>query len=387
MKKICAVILIAMIAFYTVPVHAVEPPAGMDNSAESYVLMDNATGQLILEKDAESRKPSANLSTNMAVLIFLEDMANGKLKEDDKVTVSQNAWRATGSKVFLDINEIYPASELLKAVVVASANDAAIALAEKLYMNEEAFVARMNQKCSELNLMDTKFESIYGKDSANQYTTAKDMATIMREICKYPQYFKWSSIWLDTFTHPSGRTTEMTNFNKVVRFYDGGDGGKTGSSANAGFCLAATAKRGSDRYIYVGLGDISSDNRFENARSAFDYAFNNYTSKTPVQGGKVVARDIPILNGIMDSINGIAKEDISLLLGKEVSDNMDKEVTLIENLTAPIEKGQKLGEIVVKNNGEVIGRCDIISETSVDINSFSHSVNRIVNVWLKFGEE
>lgn len=382
MKKFYAVLLVLIILFSNIlTVYA--GSLQIQSDAKAFVLMDYNTGQILQEKNADEKLKSANLSTTMVILLLLEAFDGGKIQESDIVQVSGSAWKATGSKVFLDLNESYSAGELLKAVIVASANDAAIALAEKIYLNEQEFVNQMNERANSLGLVSTHFSSIYGIDSDDQYTCAKDMAVIMREISSHALYFKSSGIWLDTFTHPSGRTTEMTNLNKMVRNYSGCDGGKTGSSSSAGFCLAVTAKRAADRYIYVCLGDTSGTSRFSNAGTAFDYAFNNYTGKTPVKEGKTVVRDVIVEKGMIKKIDGIAKESVSLLLDRSQGENLEKQINIYENLTAPIEKGQKIGEIIILNNGIEIGKTDIISSAEVLEITYKNSINRIMLKWLR----
>lgn len=354
----------------------------VSTDAKSYVLMDASTGTVLSEKDADKPMPCANVIKTMSMLLFMEAMDQGKLKTGDKVTISPNAAKKGGTSVFLDANKSYRAGDLLKAVTICSANDACVALAEHLAGGEEEFVKQMNDKAASLGCKNTKFVNCTGLDAEGQETSARDMALISRELVRHPQFFKWSSIYMQDFTHDGGRTTQMVNPNKLVRFYDGCDGIKTGSSAKAGYCIAATAKRSGGRFIFVSLGSKSSDTRFEGAKKAFDMAFSNYASKTVVKKDTVIKEGIPVAKGDKPNIDAYTASDLSVLVPKGKENALEKEVTISENLAAPLEPGQIIGKLTVRLDGNELGSVDIICKEPVQELQFLSSIQKIMHLWI-----
>ena len=358
-----------------------EDTGAVDIKSEAYVLMEASTGTVILEKNADQPMPCANVMKSYFMLLFLEALDEGKATVEDEVTISKRASSVGGSTVFLDYNETYKVGDLFKAVVINSANDAIIALAEKLYGGEEAFIARLNERAGELGLTGTKVVNLTGTDAEGQTTTARDMAIICRELVKYPLFFQWSNTWLDNFNHPGGRVTEIVNLNKMIRNYEGCDGIKTGSSTQAGQCLSSTAKRGNARYIYVGLNAADSATRFNDAKNAFDYAFANYSIKNILNENQTIKENIQVTRGA-GTVSGQAGKALSLLLKKGQDTDITTEIQLDEKIEAPIAKGQPIGKVLVKLNGKDLESVEIVAETDVPEMGYSDSLFKILYDWL-----
>ncbi|MBR2904048.1 MAG: D-alanyl-D-alanine carboxypeptidase [Clostridia bacterium] len=257
----------------------------LETKAKSAYLMDSATATPIYAHEEEKRLPIASMCKIMTLILTFETIKKGDLSMDEEICISENASSMGGSQVFLESNAKYPVKELIKSIVVCSANDSCVALAEKIAGSESIFVEKMNEKARQLGANNTLFANCTGLPKEPQYSCAKDVAIMLNELTSYEEYFRFGKIWTDKFAHPEGRFTEITNTNRLVRFYDGCDGGKTGFTNQAGFCLAATAKRDNMRVISVVIGEESSDNRFHDVRTMFDYAFANYKVEPVVKEG------------------------------------------------------------------------------------------------------
>jgi D-alanyl-D-alanine carboxypeptidase (penicillin-binding protein 5/6) len=381
-KRTCVFLfaVICVAAFFPTISHAAAKELSLD--VKSYILMDVQTGSVLSEKDADKVLPSANVIKTMALLLFMESLDESKLKLTDNVTISQNAHKKGGTTVFLDGGKSYKAGDLLKAVIVCSANDACTALAEHLAGTEDEFVKSMNDKAKTLGLKNTKFVNTTGIDTDGQVTTARDMAVISCALTKHAQFFKWSSIYIEDFVHEGGRTTQMVNYNKLVRFYEGCDGIKTGSSSVAGYCISATVKKSGTRLVYVGLGSKNSDTRFEAAKKALDYGFSNFVSKSIVKMDAVIKEGIPVAKGDKSMVDAYAASDFSILVPKGKENSIKKEIVMDENLKAPLEKGQVIGKITVTLDGNVIGSVDLITKQPVMELEFLSAMQKILYWWL-----
>ncbi len=270
---------------------ATQPP--FDLQAKSAILMDYETGTILYEKAPDEKLPIASLTKIMTILLVLEAIDDGKLSLEDKVQISEYASSMGGSQVFLHEGETISVDSLLKAVVVASGNDASVALAEKIAGTHEVFVSRMNDRAKELGMTNTRFANSTGLPADNHYSTAKDVSLMSRELLKHPLYFRWSTIWVDTLDE-SRNKTELANTNKLVRFYDGSDGIKTGSTQEAGYCLSATAKRGNMRLLSIVLNAPSTKVRFSESSKMMDYGFANYEMVSVLKKDQVVENQVPV---------------------------------------------------------------------------------------------
>lgn len=338
------------------------PP--FDVQAKSALLMDYETGTILYEKNPHEKLPIASITKVMTILLALEAIDDGKLKLDDTITVSDYASSMGGSQVFLYPGEVLTVDAIMKAIIVASGNDASVAMAEKLSGAHEVFVTRMNDRAKELGMVNTNFVNATGLPVENHYSSAYDVAIMSREIIKHPLFFKWSTIWVETLEESRNKTA-LGNTNRLIRFYEGTDGIKTGSTDEAGYCLSATTKRGNMRLLSIVLGSPSGQVRFSQATKLMDYGFANYESLPILKKDQVIKKDIMISGGKEEMIDGVAANDIAFLLKAGQSKEFDKEIALEEKLKAPIKKGQKIGSLSILQDNKVIQSLDILSDREV----------------------
>ncbi len=329
--------------------------------AKSIILMEASTGKVLLEDNADSPLPPASVTKIMTLLIVMEAIENGKISFDDKVTVSNNAASMGGSQVYLEPGEEMSVDEMIKCVVVSSANDAAVALAEYVAGSEELFVEQMNKRAAELGMNNTHFENTNGLDDtvSNHVTSARDIAIMSRELIRHPKILEYSSIWMDTIR--DGAFT-LTNTNRLIRFYNGANGLKTGSTSKAGFCISATALRDNMQLIAVVMGAPNRDTRNEIAKKLLDYGFACYSvaSFEPRE-----LDPLRLLGGLTDTVR-IGYGEFSAVVGKGKASAVEKRVTIPENLTAPVREGDIIGEVEYLLDGEVIGKANVTALESAD---------------------
>ncbi len=378
MKKLIVFVSALILLFsFTVTVYA-EPLA---TKSKSYILVDAGSGNVLMEKDADAQYECASLVKVMSLLLFCEAEKSGRLSLSDTVTISRHAASMGGTQVFLDANTSHPVENLLKAVTVNSANDAAVALAEKVAGSEEAFVEMMNKKAGVLGVSQN-FKNSTGLEAQGQTMSARDIAVICRELVKFDLLRNWSNIWMENYVHPDGRETEMVNANRLIKFYAGCDGICTGSSPGAGYCIAATAKRGGGRFIYVALGSPNSSARFDEAGKAFDYAYAGFTAKTIVTQGQQLAKNLQISGGTSPYVNVYAQEGFSALIEKGKEAAIEKELVLLDNVAAPLKSGDVVGYLKVTMDGNEIGRINAVVNQDIDVLDFKNSLRRILMWWL-----
>ncbi len=352
--------------------------ASVSIDAKSAILMDWATGKVLYAKNENEKLPVASMTKTMTLLLTFEEIDAGRLSLDEKIVVSDNAAGMGGSQVFLDANNEYSVSDLVASVIIASANDASVALAERIAGSENDFVVLMNKKAKELGLENTNFANCTGLPAPSNYSSAKDVSIIFSNLIKHEKYFDYSKIYLDELTHPSGRVTGLTNTNKLVRFYEGCDGGKTGSTNEAKFCLCATAKRDNLRLISCVVGAENSKTRNKQVSDLFNYGFNSYASVRVVSSDDVI--EVPVLKSSADTFKARAKEDFYNLTKKGEKPVIDVRVNYYE-AKAPIANGEKVGEIVVVSEGEVVKKIDLISCENVKMIGYGESIGEILDNW------
>jgi len=353
----------------------------MTLTAPSAILLEADTGTVIFEKNADERRPVASITKLMTLLLTLEKLDEGSVTLEDKITVSPAAAGQPGSQAFLDAYAVYPLKDILKATIIASANDGAVALAEYLAGSEDGFAAQMNQKAEELGLENTHYVNCTGLPADGQYTCARDVAAISREVVKHPAYFTYSSTWLDSLTHPSGRVTDLTNTNRLVRFYKDCDGLKTGSTNEAKYCLSATAERNGMRLIAVVLGVPNSQTRFDEARAMMDYGFANYHRVQVAQKGDLVGAQVPVKLGARDAVDAALDSGLSLLLRNGQQSQLSFETHLPEFLTAPVEAGEPLGTVRVLLAGRPIAELPAVAAQSVRLPGLLEGFFRLLENW------
>ncbi len=364
-------------ADYTVSTSNVE---GLQIRAKSALLMDYNTKTVVYEHNERARLPIASMCKIMTLLLSFEGLENGDLELDEEICVSEKAASMGGSQVFLEANAKYPVKELLKSIVVCSANDSCVAIAERIAGSEGLFVEKMNEKAKELGANDTLFANCTGLPKEPQYSCARDVALMLKALLEHEEYYDFGKVWLDKFQHPQGRFTEITNTNKLVRFYDGCDGGKTGFTNEAGFCLAATAKRGEMRVISVVIGEESSANRFEDVRTMFDYAFANYAVTPVYEGGKALDTAIEVQGGKKEQV-AVYPERSAYAFGKKGEKHDLTAQIALGKISAPVEKGDEVGALVIFKEGVEIDRIPLRCLETVEKASVADRWQQIAKKW------
>lgn len=350
-----------------------------ENLTKASLLMDFGTGQVLEEHNSKEHLPIASVTKLTTLLLAFEALENGKLSLDDELTASERASSMGGSQVFIDANSKYKVENLLHAIVISSANDACVVIAEELAGSEEDFVVIMNEKVKSLGGMDTNYVNCSGLPSPNAYSCANDVALVMREIIKYPLYFEISKIWMEDFEHPSGRITQMANTNKLLRNYTGCDAGKTGSTNEAGFCMSATAKRGNMRLISVVLGASNSKERFNACAGLFDLGFANYTSDCIVDSAKNLDIDF-VVNMAKNQSPLKAEEDYFVLNKKGEKSNLEISYQM-ENVVAPLSGGTVVGKIIISKDNIVEKEINILLVNDVEAMNWFDRIKEIASKW------
>ena len=344
MKKLCCLVLAIFIFCISVRVKAEE--LNLAQNAKSAILLEASTGDVIFEKNSHEKLHPASMTKMMSMLLILENIEKGVINWDDIVTVSSNASSMGGSQILLETNEQMSVSDLFKGIAVASGNDAVVAMAEKIAGTEEEFVNMMNKRANELGLTDTNFKNCHGLDDANHYSSASDMAKIALELVKHEKLFEYTSIYEDYLREGTDRKFWLVNTNKLVRFYSGADGLKTGYTGEAGFCLTATAKRNGMRIIAVVMGEPDSKTRTSDVSSMLDYAFAQYETETFLSTDSIL--DTKNINkGKKEFVNIVPKENVTILNKK--TDNKKNATYNLEmyDMKLPLKKGDTVGKLSV----------------------------------------
>ena len=359
MKKVICFFICVCFMMQSVVVFA-EGNTDLGLNAKSAILMEESTGNILYESNPDERLPIASVTKVMTMLLIMEAVDSGKISLDDMVTVSENAMSYGGSTMFLETGEQLTVNDMLKGIAVASANDGCVAMAEHLAGSESAFVDMMNEKAKELGMENTHFMNTNGLDEDDHYSSARDVAIMSRELMKHETIFNYTSIWMDTLR---GGKFQLANTNKLIRFYDGANGLKTGSTSKALCCLSAAAKRNDMQLIAVVLGAPTSAERFASAKSLLDYGFANYAVNTQITAGDEVQA---VEKGVDKEVGVVAGDSCSTLVKKGQEDNITKEIKIDETITAPIEAGQKIGTMTISRDGEVIADIDLNASSAVE---------------------
>ncbi len=352
----------------------------LGQNAVSCVLADGDTGYIIYQKNATDKRPIASMTKIMTLLVIYDNINAGKLKLDDEVTVSQTAAGMGGSQAFLDAQSVHKVGDLIKTIVVASANDSCVALAEHLYGDVENFVSEMNKKALQLDLKATNFVNCTGLPALNQYSCAIDCVKMFFALIhQNNNYFDYSTIWMDDFQHPSGRITSLTNTNKLVKFYEGCDGGKTGYTNEAHHCLCATAKRGDTRLIACVLAEPDSKTRFAEVSQMFNYGFANFNTKVYLNKETVI--ETKINNGKSKVLEVKPQNNLTAFLKKGETGEEISVVTEFNKTSAPFYLGETVGTAFLIKKGEVIAQTPLISTMDVKKKSYFDSIEEIIKQW------
>ncbi len=340
------------------------PPMRLNCAAA--LLMEAESGQIIFEMNADSPRPVASVTKVMTILLTLEQMDAGRVSPKQPVTISQSAAGMGGSQVLLDVGETQDVDTLLKCMIVGSANDAAVALAETLYGSEALCAEAMNRRADALGMADTHFVNCTGLPAEGQHTTARDVAVMSRQMFAHPRYFDHSAVWMEDIDHGDGRATQLVNTNKLLRLYDGCDGGKTGSTKEAGYCVSATASRGGMRLIAVVLGAASGKERFDIARQMFDFGFANYRRYPVAKRGTKVKGRLPVTGGEADGVGLALGGDLTLLVNKGDEQRVALSPDLPESLPAPVREGDAVGRVTVQVDGRPVAQIPVVAAETVE---------------------
>ena len=359
MKKVFGILLSLLVLFPTIAFASELAP-----NASSVIVLEPTTGEIIYERNSHERRHPASMTKVMTMLLVMEAIEKGIIKWEDMITVSSNASSMGGSQILLETGEQMSVYDMFKGLSVASGNDAAVALAEKIAGTEEMFVKMMNDKAKELGLKDTNFKNSHGLDEANHYSTAYDMAMMAKELVKHEKVFEFTSIYEDYLRKGTDRSFWLVNTNKLVRFYKGVDGLKTGYTAEAGFCITATANINDMRIIAVVMGEPDSDTRNKDVSSIFDYVYAQYGLQKIVDT-ETVLKEVKIEKGKNEYAKIVAKEDITDLYNKNDGETDFTYDIDINKIKAPISKGDVVGKLTLKENGNTIKTVDLTVQEDV----------------------
>lgn len=362
----------------TTPLEDVVETAGavgsdLEIKAKSVVLMEPKTGKILYESNPHEKLAPASITKIMSLLLIMEAIDAGNLKLDTVISASEHACSMGGSQIWLEPNETMTVNDLLKACFVASANDATVALAEAVAGSEESFVAMMNEKAKELGMLDTNFENATGLDSDNHLTSAYDVALMSSALIGHELVKNYSTIWMDSLRNGE---IGLVNTNKLVRFYEGATGLKTGTTSKAGSCLSATAERNGMQLVAVVMGASNSNDRFNGARKLLDYGFANWSFLNVIVNDENLT-SIPVTGGTALSVDIAANETKSILVPKGKRDSVTQEITIETELKAPVKKGQQVGISRIVLDGEELGVIPITAANDVDEMTFMAALSRI----------
>lgn len=358
------------------PCAAEEDRMPFDVDARSAVLMDAASGEILYAKNEDEALPPASVTKVMTLLLVMEAIDGGRLSLEDTVSVSEYAASMGGSQVYLEPGEQMSVEDLLKSVVVSSANDAAVALAETVAGSEEAFVSMMNSRAAELGMEHSHFENVTGldDDTVAHLTSAEDIAIMSRALMQHETIFQYSSIWMDTIRNGA---FGLSNTNRLIRFYSGATGLKTGSTSKAGFCISATAKRDGLHLIAVIMGSPTRDTRNEMAKKLLDWGFANYAVYTNPAAS---LGELPVLGGTLDAC-AVEYPAFSCLTRKGSEKSITFEIVLPETLAAPVSAGEAVGQVIYRLGGTVIGQTEITAAESVARMSYLEQLCRMLKMF------
>ena len=367
MRKIGCIVIILCLVLSAVPVSAAS--SGPTVAGKSALLMDAATGKVLLEQNAHEKLAPASVTKVMTMLLIMEAIDTGKIGWNDTVTASEAAAAKGGSQIYLKVGETMSVTDMLKSIAVSSANDCACAMAEHIAGSEEAFVQMMNARAKELGMNDTNFVNCTGLDddpeAKNHVTCAYDIALMSRELMvNHPDIKKFTTIWMDTVRNGA---FGLSNTNKLVRFYKGATGLKTGFTSAAGYCLSATAQRDGMELIAVVMGAETSQDRFNACKQMLDYGFANYAL---VQPRPEAEYSVPVKLGKQERVSAVPAEDAALLIDKAQLNQVNIKVALEEQVTAPVSKGQRLGTLTVTVGEQILAEIPMVAEEAVQKKSF-----------------
>lgn len=358
---------------------------GIEITSSSAILMEASTGEIIFEKNSDAKSPPASITKIMTLILIFEALDRGDIKLDEMITTSGDAAKMGGSNVYLEEGETLSVDDMIKCIAISSANDASYAMGERIGGTIEGFVGMMNNKAKELGMKNTHFVNCHGLDDENHYSTARDVAIMSRElIVNHPEISKYSTTWMDSIIHKTKRGEKefgLSNTNKLIRTYDGITGLKTGSTSKAGYCLSATAKRSEVSLISVVMNSKDHKTRFSECKTLLDYGFTN--CKVYVSDCKDIYYEIKVNKGKKDKVYGKINEEFQkMFIGRTDFDKITYETNMLEDVTAPIDKGMIIGQLVFYDSDKEIGTVDIYATTDVERMGFLDCIKKITSKFL-----
>ncbi len=370
-RKLITISIISILFCLTI----LTPASAFDVATGSAILLEAETGQVLFSKNADRKLPPASVTKIMTLLIAMEKLEAGSISLDDQVTISRYAESMGGSQIFLAANTQVKLEKLLKAVTIASGNDASVAVAEYIAGTYSNFIAMMNERAEELGMNSTNFANSTGLPDPNHYSTARDISIMARELVKYPQVLEWASIWTETIQLPN-REAMLVNTNSLINKYPSMDGLKTGHTQEAGFCLASTAKKGNTRLIAVVLQGETLQEREESTIRLLDYGFNAFSKRQIAAVGDQI-QNIPVAESADKVAVGEVAENLFVMVQKGQEREISQKVEVKDNLKAPIEKGGVLGKLTVYRGKEVISSVNVIAPQEIE------KANIVTRLWRK----
>jgi len=360
MKKILSflIFLVFILNYSFIIVNAEFVPS---KKSKSLILMEASSGKILYEQNSHNSLPPASVTKIMTMLLICEAIDRSEITLDTQITVSERAKSMGGSTIYLETNEVMSLKDMLKGIAVASANDACVAVAEHLSGSVESFVALMNKRANELGMKDTNFINCNGLDADGHHTSAYDIAIMSKELLKFEYIFDFTTIWMDTLR--DGKF-QLANTNKLIRFYSGANGLKTGSTSKAGCCISATAKRDGMQLIAVVLGAENSKDRFSLASELLNYGFSNYSVTNFGNKGTEVCR-IPVINGKSNHVIAMTQSNTAVVINKQDKENIRTHINIPDVLNAPVKKGEVIGELIITLNGETLVKSNLISNKEI----------------------
>lgn len=385
MKQLLLSVMATFVLFFGVSTAAwaEEKNVKLVDGVKSAILIERDTGQVLYEENSDTPLPPASMTKIMTLLLIMEALDKGKIQMDEKVRASEYAASMGGSQIFLEPGEEMTVEDLLKGIAIASGNDASVAMAERIAGSEEQFVSMMNQKAKELGLKNTHFKNSTGLPAKGHYSSAKDMAVIAKELLKYEEITKFTGTYEDYLREGTDKKFWLVNTNRLVKFYDGVDGVKTGYTNEAKYCLRARSKKGNMRVIAVVFGAKTPKDRNAQITKLLDYAFSQYETHPLFKRNEVVTK-AKLSKGSDKDVQLITSEPVSIITKKgESIDDIKQEIMFKNHLVAPVKKGDELGTLVLKKNGKVFAESKLVAKQDVRVASWWKLFKRVLGEWTK----
>lgn len=382
LKKLIA--LLCTLSIINCSVAFAENENDLTLSSKSAVLIEKTTGEVLYQLNADTPLPPASVTKVMTLLLIYEAIDNGKIKWEDKVRISEHAASMGGSQIFLEVGEEQSVHDLTKSIAIASANDAAVAMAEAIGGSEESFVKLMNEKAKALGMKNTHFENACGLDSDNHITSARDIAIMSRELLSnHKGITDFTKTWQDTITHKTAKGESMfglTNTNKLIKQYQGATGLKTGSTSKALYCLSGSAEKDGMELIAVVMGAPDAKTRFKEVSALLDYGFANYELKNG-KDKNTIAGEVMVYKGKSNTVKAITEKKVTILVRKGSGSEIEAVPQLLESINAPFEEGTKLGEMIYYLDKKEVGRCNLIAQNGVEKATLTTNLGKLFIKW------